>query len=97
MIMSRNSEAVAPNNVTWDRLTNSAGGKQTNGIVGVSTDYIKSNNFLKGDGDISNVVWVDSKLYPKISKCFLPNQKVTTEKEVNSISDIKKFLKRDKI
>ena len=93
-IMSRNSDAVGPNNITWDSLANSAGGKQTNGIMGVSTDYIKSSNFLKGDGGVGKVVWVDSKLYPKISKCFLPNQKVATEKEVNSIISLKKFLKR---
>lgn len=94
-IMSRNSEAIAPNGMTWDNLANSAGGKQTSGIMGVSTNYIKSKNFLKGDGGIGNVVWVDGKLYFKISKLFLPYQKVATEKEVNSIYSLKEFLKKN--
>lgn len=94
-IMSRNSEAIAPNGMTWDNLANSAGGKQISGIMGISTNYIRSTNFLKGDGGIGNVVWVDSKLYSKISKHFLYNQRVSTEKEVNSISRLKEFLKKN--
>lgn len=92
--MSRNSEVIAPNGMTWDNLANSAGGKQISGIMGISTNYIRSKNFLKGDGGIGNVVWVDSKLYSKISKHFLYNQRVPTEKEVNSISRLKEFLKK---
>ncbi|MCK5567859.1 MAG: hypothetical protein KAI62_08095, partial [Actinomycetia bacterium] len=49
-IMSRDSEAVAPGGITWDSLANRAGGKQSEGIMGVSLAYIKSKNFLKGDG-----------------------------------------------
>jgi len=93
-IMSRNSEAIAPNGMTWDNLANSAGGKQTSGIMGISTNYIRTKNFLKGDGGIGNVVWVDSKLYSKISKHFLYTQRVSTEKEVNSISRLKEFIKK---
>ncbi len=88
-IMSRDSEALAPGGITWDILANKAGGKQSNGIMGVSLAYIKSKNFLKGDGGIGNVVWVDSKLYKKIKSKFLSGQKVVTEKDVSSMDDLK--------
>ncbi|MEE8325313.1 MAG: hypothetical protein V3R31_06620 [Candidatus Humimicrobiaceae bacterium] len=81
-IMSRDSEAIAPGGITWDILANRAGGKQSDGIMGVSLAYIKSKNFLKGDGGIGNVVWVDSKLYEKIKNKFVPGQKTATEKDV---------------
>ncbi|NJD01029.1 MAG: hypothetical protein FIA99_00150 [Ruminiclostridium sp.] len=93
-IMSRNSKASAPNGHTWDSLANYAGGKQSDGIMGVSLSYIRSSHFLKGDGGIGNVVWADSDLYSKISSCFLPDQSVATEKDVCSIDELKKFCDR---
>ena len=92
-IMIRDSKAVAPDGRTWEILANQAGGKQTPGILGISINYIHSPNFLKGDGGISKVVWVDSELYKRISKYFLKNQKIATEKNVTFIEDLKKFLK----
>jgi acetyl-CoA decarbonylase/synthase, CODH/ACS complex subunit beta len=94
-IMSRNSKAVAPNGQTWDLLANHAGGKQSDGITGVSRDYIGSKNFLKGDGGIGNVVWVDSELVTKIEAYFLSNQRVATEKDVNTIEELRLFSGRD--
>ena len=79
-IMSRNSDAVTPDGQTWEKLANRAGGKQSAGITGVSLEYIRSKSFLRGDGGLANVVWVDSALYSKISDLFAPDQKVTTEK-----------------
>ena len=96
-IISRNSKAIAPNGHTWDSLANYAGGKQSDGIMGVSLSYIRSHQFLKGDGGICNVVWVDSDLYSKISSCFLPGQIIATEKDVCSISELKKFCGRQQI
>lgn len=90
-IMSRNSKAMAPNGHTWDSLANYAGGKQSNGIMGVSLSYIRSIRFLKGDGGIGNVVWVDSELYKKISGCFKPGQSVATDKDVRSMTELKEF------
>jgi CO dehydrogenase/acetyl-CoA synthase beta subunit len=90
-IMSRNSKATAPNGQTWDTLANYAGGKQSNGIMGVSLSYIRSPHFLTGDGGIGNVVWVDSVLYNKISSCLLPGHRVATEKDVSSIEELERF------
>jgi acetyl-CoA decarbonylase/synthase complex subunit beta len=91
-IMSRHSEAVAPDGRTWEMLANLAGGKQSPGIFGVSTDYIKSDDFLRGDGGIAKVVWVDSKLHANISRLFKKEQRVATEKHAGSINELKKFL-----
>jgi CO dehydrogenase/acetyl-CoA synthase beta subunit len=93
-IMSRNSEAVTPDGQTWDMLANRAGGKQSPGITGISNRYIRSANFLKGDGGIGNVVWVDSGLYEKISDMFLLDQKVATERDVQTIKELESFLGR---
>jgi CO dehydrogenase/acetyl-CoA synthase beta subunit/nitroreductase len=92
-IMSRNSRAVAPGGKTWEILANYAGGKQSSGIAGVSLSYIRSPDFLKGDGGIGNVIWVDSELYKKISDLFLSDQKVATEKNVTTMAELSAFLK----
>ena len=95
-IMSRNSQAVTPAGQTWSMLANKAGGKQCSGLAGVSLSYIRSRNFLKGDGGIANVVWVDSDLYNKISDLFLPGKKVATEKDVQTMEDLRNFLREKK-
>ena len=74
-------------------LANFAGGKQNPGITGVSINYIRSSKFLKGDGGIKKVVWVDSDLYNQISFCFKKGQKVATEKDVHTIEELRNFLK----
>lgn len=95
-IMSRDSEAVTPSGQTWEILANKAGGKQNDGITGVSLSYIRSTNFLKGDGGIENVVWVDSELYNKFKDCFSEKQKVATEKEVSSMEELNSYLTGNK-
>lgn len=91
-IISRNSTAVTPDGNTWAKLANRAGGKQSDGITGVSLEYIRSKSFLRGDGGISNVVWADSVLYEKIKDLFLPDKKVATEKDVNNTEELNTFL-----
>lgn len=93
-IMSRNSEAVTPTGQTWEMLANRAGGKQSPGITGISIGYIRSPNFLKGDGGIGNVVWVDSGLHERISSRFLSGQKVATEVDVKTMEELTSFLGR---
>jgi acetyl-CoA decarbonylase/synthase complex subunit beta len=95
-IMSRNSEATTPDGETWAMLANRAGGKQSPGITGISIGYIRSPSFLKGDGGIANVVWVDSALRERISDRFSPGQKVATEKDVQSMDELIDFLDRRK-
>ena len=93
-IMSRNADAVAPDGRTWSALANAAGGKQTAGIMGISTAYIEHPKFLKGDGGIANVVWMDSKLYAKFQGLFPKTQKVATEKDVRTVDELRNFVGR---
>lgn len=93
-IMKRNSPAVTPDGQTWEMLANRAGGKQSPGIVGVSYQYIHSPDFLKGDGGMANVVWVDSGLYAGIAKLFSPGQTVATEQQVSTMPHLQAFLGR---
>jgi len=93
-IMLRNADAVAPDGQTWETLANRAGGKQSPGIVGVSLQYVHSPDFLKGDGGMANVVWVDSALHKRLAPLFAPGQKVATEKDVNSIEELMAFAER---
>lgn len=93
-IMSRGSKAVAPNGKTWDMLANYAGGKQSDGIMGVSLHYIRSRHFLKGNGGIGNVVWVDQALHGKIAGCFQPGQAVATEMNAATMEELRRVIKR---
>ena len=93
-IMLRNSNATEPGGRTWSALANSAGGKQTPGISGASLQYIRSPAFLRGDGGLGNVVWVDSALYEKIGGLFATGQKVATEKDASDIESLRRFVGR---
>ena len=92
-IMRRDAAAAAPNGETWAMLANRAGGKRSPGIAGVSLDYIAQPDFLKGDGGIANVVWVDSTLHKLIAR-VAPGQRVATEKDVASVAELARFLDR---
>ncbi len=92
-IMSRDSTAVTPTGLSWPTLANMAGGKQADGITGVSTRYIRSKHFLRGDGGIENVVWVDSKLFDKIGVLFPPGHRIATERDVQTVDELRAFLK----
>ncbi len=96
-IMSRNSEAVTPTGLTWSSLANKAGGKQSPGITGVSTGYIRSPQFLRGDGGMANVVWVNHKLLEKIRDLLPPGHRVATDADVQTIEELTSFLGRDSI
>jgi len=93
-IMSRDSQAVAPDGSRWFELANRAGGKQVPGILGVSTSYIRSKNFLKGDGGIGNVVWMDQKLKSILAEVIPPGARVATENDVTTIQELAEFLGR---
>jgi acetyl-CoA decarbonylase/synthase, CODH/ACS complex subunit beta len=93
-IMSRGSEAIAPDGSHWFELANRAGGKQTPGILGVSTSYVRSKHFLKGDGGLGNVVWMDQRLKEKLMDVLPPDVKVATENDVTTLHELQVFLGR---
>lgn len=93
-IMQRNSDAVTPDGRTWETLANRAGGKQSPGIAGVSLQYIHSPAFLRGDGGIANVVWVDAGLHKRVAAAFRPGQRVATEADVSTTEQLRAFVGR---
>jgi acetyl-CoA decarbonylase/synthase complex subunit beta len=93
-VMGRGSKAVAPNGMTWDLLANAAGGKQTDGVMGISVAYVRSRHFLKGDGGHANLVWVDSELLAKVKDVLPKGKTVATEKEVSTVDELRHFVKR---
>ena len=90
-IMKRGSSAVTPDGRTWEMLANYAGGKQSDGIMGVSNQYIASPNFLRGDGGLKSLVWADSEVYSWLRSQLPPNQRVATE-DVKTVAELKAFL-----
>ena len=93
-IMKRGSAAVTPDGRTWEMLANYAGGKQSDGIMGVSLQYILSANFLRGDGGLRSVVWLDSDLHGKIRGHLPTGHRVATEKDVRTIEELAAFVLR---
>ena len=72
-------------------LANYAGGKQSDGIMGVSNQYIASPNFLRGDGGLKSLVWADSEVYGWLRSQLPPDQRVATE-VVKTVAELKAFL-----
>jgi acetyl-CoA decarbonylase/synthase complex subunit beta len=71
-----------------------AGGRQVDGFHGLSIEYMRSPKFLQVDGGWNRVVWMPSTIKERV-KDFIPQgvvEKVATEKDVNTIDDLKGFL-----
>ncbi len=71
-IMERDYQGEAPEGFTWDKLANSAGGKQTPGIVGVSRNYLRSKRFMQGEGGLDAVRWISPRAF-EVLKDLLPH------------------------
>lgn len=93
-VMGRGSKVTAPGGRTWDSLAYAAGGKQTDGVMGVSVAYVRSPQFLQGDGGRANLLWVDSDLLVKIRDTLPDGLHVATEKDVTSVEELKAFAGR---
>jgi acetyl-CoA decarbonylase/synthase complex subunit beta len=62
-IMERDYPGEAPEGLTWNKLANAAGGKQTPGVAGVSRNYLKSKRFMQGEGGLGAVRWVSPRAF----------------------------------
>ena len=73
-----------------------AGGRQVDGFHGLSIEYLRSPKFLQVDGGWNRVVWMPSSVKERV-KDFIPKDmvdKVSTEKDVNTIDELKAFLEK---
>lgn len=92
-VMNRGFEGAAPNGETWDTLANRAGGKQADGVTGLSAGYFRSPRFLQGEGGWSNVVWTTSKVLDEV-RDVLPEEKMpATERDAADLQELRAFLR----
>lgn len=71
-----------------------SGGKQVEGFIGLSIEYMKSHKFLQADGGYNRIIWIPKELKESLVE-FIPEElyeKIPTEEEAESIEDIRKFL-----
>ena len=71
-----------------------AGGRQVDGFHGISIEYMRSPKFLQADGGWNRIVWMPSDIKERVKE-FIPKElfdKITTEKDVKTIDELKEFL-----
>lgn len=71
-----------------------SGGKQVEGFIGLSIEYMKSPKFLQADGGYQRIVWMPKELKESLME-FIPEELfplIPTEEDAETIKDIKKFL-----
>ncbi len=71
-----------------------AGGRQVDGFHGISLEYMRSPKFLSADGGYARIAWMPSEL-KELVKAFIPSSlvdKIATEKEVKTVSELRDFL-----
>lgn len=91
-VMHRGFEGQAPNGETWDSLANRAGGKQADGITGLSVGYLRSAEFLKGDGGLVAVVWATEKAVGEFQDLLPEGKLPATEHDARTLAELDQFL-----
>jgi len=74
-----------------------SGGKQKEGFLGMSLQYLRSPKFLKTDGGLKRIVWLP-KVVKELVKDLLEEQglydKIATEEDVKNVDELTKFLNK---
>lgn len=94
-VIDRSFQGTAPNGLPFTTLADStAGGRQVEGFYGVSIEFMRSPKFLQTDGGWNRIVWLPQTLKDRV-KDFIPKDladKISTEKDVTNIEELKTFL-----
>jgi len=94
-VVHRGYREPTVNGLPFSTLADStAGGRQIDGFHGISIEYMRSPKFLQADGGWNRVVWMPFEVKERV-KDFIPKEivdKIATEKEANTIEELKKFL-----
>jgi len=93
-VMHRGFEGRAPNGETWDSLANRAGGKQADGVTGLSLGYLRRPEFLKADGGLGAVAWVTAKVLGEVRDLLLPGFLPATEDDVRTLENLARYRPR---
>jgi len=70
------------------------GGKQTEGLVGIAVEYLRSPKFFQADGGWNRVVWLPASVKARV-KNAIPVElidKIPTENDVKNLDELKKYL-----
>jgi len=96
-IVDRSFRELTVNGMSFPAMAGfCGGGKQVEGFLGIGIEYIKSRKFLKADGGLTRVVWMNKSLKEKV-KDAIPNElydKIATENEAKNLEELKLFLKK---
>ena len=91
-VMDRGYEGRAPNGETWSSLANRAGGKQADGVTGLSLGYLRSPKFLQADGGLAAAVWMPTEVLEQV-RDLLPEGKLpATEDDAQTLDDLAIYL-----
>ena len=94
-IVMRGYRDLTVNGLPFSTMADSTGGgRQVDGFHGISLEYMRSPKFMAADGGFSRVVWMPSDLKEQL-RSFIPADlfdKITTEKLVTTIEELKQYL-----
>jgi len=96
-IVHRDFTDETPVGVPFSRMASqTGGGEQTEGILGIAMDYMRSSKFLQADGGWNRIVWLPSTI-KEIYKDAIPEDifnKIATEETVKDTESLKSFLEK---
>lgn len=94
-IVHRGFKDVTVNGLPFSTIADStAGGRQVDGFHGLSIEYMRSPKFLQADGGWNRIVWMPASVKERVKE-FIPKEladKIATENEAKTISELKSFL-----
>lgn len=97
-IVMRGYRESTVNGLAFSTMADStAGGRQVDGFHGISLEYMRSPKFLSADGGYARIAWMPSDLKEQV-KSFIPPSlvdKIATEKEVKTVSELRDFLAKN--
>jgi len=94
-LVNRDFRGQTPMGIPFSTMAGQcSGGKQVEGFIGLSIEYMKSPKFLQADGGYQRIIWMPKELKESLAE-FIPEElfdKIPTEEDAESIKDIKRFL-----
>ncbi|HUV54427.1 MAG TPA: CO dehydrogenase/CO-methylating acetyl-CoA synthase complex subunit beta [Candidatus Krumholzibacteriaceae bacterium] len=95
-VVHRNYKSETVNGLSFVTISDlTAGGRQVDGFHGLSIEYMRSPKFLQADGGWDRVVWMPKDIMDRIKQYMPPEiiSKIATEKDVETIDQLKEWLK----
>lgn len=94
-LVNRGYNGETPGGWTWTRLANNVAGYQnTDGFATFATSYLKSKKAFQADGGYKRIVWMTSTLKMSAGDSIHEHRKnkIATENEATTLSELKEFL-----